>query len=51
MDRYVALKEKFNNRDKISGTTMSMLNHTLILEKMNIPDLDFVLFDAEHGGC
>ncbi len=49
MDRYVALKEKFKNRDKIIGTTMSMLNNTLILEKMNIPDLDFVLFDAEHG--
>ena len=49
MDKYVDLKEKFKNRDKIIGTTMAMLNNTLILERMNIPNLDFVLFDAEHG--
>ncbi len=49
MTRYEVLKEKFQKREKIIGTTMSMFNNTLILEKMNRPDLDFVLFDAEHG--
>lgn len=28
---------------------MAMFNNTLVLEKMNRPDLDFILFDAEHG--
>jgi len=43
------LKEKFTRRETVLGTTMAMLNNTLILEKMDRPDLDFVLFDAEHG--
>ena len=28
---------------------MSMINSPLIIEKMNRDDLDFILFDAEHG--
>ena len=49
MDRYQLLKEKLARREKVLGTTMAMLNNTLILEKMDRTDLDFVLFDAEHG--
>ncbi|MBO5295804.1 MAG: hypothetical protein J6B71_11250 [Clostridia bacterium] len=49
MTKYEALKKKFQNRDVVIGTTMAMFNNTLILEKMNRDDLDYVLFDAEHG--
>ena len=49
MNKYEALKLKFANRQRVVGTTMAMFNNTLILEKMNRPDLDFILFDAEHG--
>lgn len=49
MSRYELLKEKFKNREAVIGTTMAMFNNTLILEKMNRPELDFILFDAEHG--
>ncbi len=49
MDRYIKLAEKLKNREKVIGTTMIIFNNTIILEKMNRPDLDFILFDAEHG--
>ena len=49
MSKYEVLKKKFQNRDVVIGTTMAMFNNTLILEKMNRPDLDYILFDAEHG--
>ena len=49
MSRYQLLKDKLAHREVVVGTTMTMLNNTLILEKMVRPDLDFVLFDAEHG--
>ena len=48
MSRYQLLKDKLAHREVVVGTTMTMLNNTLILEKMVRPDLDFVLFDAEH---
>ena len=43
------LAEKLKNREKIIGTTMILLKNPIILENMNREDLDFVLFDAEHG--
>ena len=49
MSRYVRLAEKLKNREKIIGTTMILLKNPIILENMNREDLDFVLFDAEHG--
>ena len=49
MTKYEALKKKFQNRDVVIGTTMAMFNNTLILEKMNREDIDYILFDAEHG--
>ena len=49
MDKYVRLAEKLKNRDKIIGTTMIIFKSQIILEAMNRDDLDFVLFDAEHG--
>ncbi len=49
MTKYESLLRKFQNREKIIGTTMSMLNAPLLLEQMNREELDFVLFDAEHG--
>lgn len=49
MNKYERLACKLENREKVIGTTMSLLNSPLLLEQMNREDLDFVLFDAEHG--
>ena len=49
MDKYLRLAEKLKNREKIIGTTMIIFKNPIILEQMNNDDLDFVLFDAEHG--
>lgn len=50
MNNYESLKEKFDKREKIIGTSMTIFNNTVILEKMaKRKDVDFILFDAEHG--
>lgn len=49
MNKYDRLAQKFANREKIIGTTVSLLNSPLLVEYMNRADLDFILFDAEHG--
>lgn len=48
MNKYLNLAEKFENREKIIGTMMSTAS-TLMLQSLNRDDLDFILFDAEHG--
>ena len=49
MNKYEILKQKLKDRKKVLGTTMSMINSPILIEKMNRDDLDFILFDAEHG--
>ena len=50
MDRYQLLKNKFDQKEKIVGTTMTMISSSLILEKMaGRADIDYILFDTEHG--
>ncbi len=49
MDKYLRLAKKLKNREKIIGTTMIIFKSPIILEMMNSDELDFVLFDAEHG--
>ncbi|MBQ5777965.1 MAG: hypothetical protein IIV97_04000, partial [Oscillospiraceae bacterium] len=49
MNKYERLREKFKNREKIIGTTMTILKSPIILQQMNRDELDFVLFDCEHG--
>lgn len=49
MDCYKRLNEKFTQRKKVLGTSISMLNDPMIIEKMKREDLDFILFDMEHG--
>lgn len=49
MNRYEQLKRKFDQRDKITGTAVTFLNEPALIEKMNREDLDFILFDMEHG--
>lgn len=49
MNKYEILEQKLARREKVLGTTMSMINSPLIIEKMNRDDLNFILFDAEHG--
>lgn len=50
MDNYQLLRKKFDQKEKIVGTTLAIFNNTIILEKMSSrKDIDFILFDAEHG--
>jgi len=49
MTKYERLAEKLKNKDKVIGTTMGIFKSPIILEAMNRDELDFVLFDAEHG--
>ena len=49
MNKYEILEQKLKERKKVLGTTMSMINSPILIEKMNRDDLDFILFDAEHG--
>ena len=50
MNKYEIFEDKLKNRKKIVGASMMMINNTLILEKMaKRDDLDFILFDTEHG--
>jgi len=49
MNKYERLAKKFAEREKVIGTTMIIFKNPLILEAMNCDELDFVLFDAEHG--
>lgn len=49
MNKYLRLAEKFKNKEKIIGTTMTIFKSPIILEAMNCDALDYVLFDAEHG--
>ncbi len=49
MNKYIRLAEKLKNREKVIGTTMILLKNPIVLEQMNREELDFVLFDAEHG--
>ena len=50
MDRYHLLKQKFDTCSKVVGATFMSFNNSLILEHMaRREDLDYILFDAEHG--
>ena len=49
MNKYERLREKLLARKKVLGTNMTVINSPLMVEKMNRDDLDFILFDAEHG--
>ena len=49
MNKYEILEEKLKKRSKILGTTMSLVNSPLLVEKMNREELNFILFDSEHG--
>ena len=50
MNKYELLREKFDKKEKIVGASMAMFNNTFILNRMAMrDDLDFILFDAEHG--
>lgn len=49
MNKYERLAEKLKNREKVIGTTMILIQSPIIVEQMNRDELDFILFDAEHG--
>lgn len=49
MNKYDRLAERLKNREKVIGTTMLIFKTPIILEQMNFDELDYVLFDAEHG--
>ena len=48
MNKYMQLAKKFESCEKVVGTMMST-SSTLMLQALNRDELDFILFDAEHG--
>lgn len=51
MNRYDMLKEKFETGKAVRGLTMTLFEEPLLIPKMKRDDLDFLLFDGEHGRC
>lgn len=49
MDKYSRLREKFDKCEKIIGTISMGLTDPVAIDIMNREDLDFLLFDGEHG--
>lgn len=49
MDKYELLNKKFKNCEPVFGTQMTVTCSTVMLEKLYREDLDFMLFDMEHG--
>ncbi len=49
MNKYEILDKKFKNCEPVLGTQMTITYSTIVLEKLNREDLDFMLFDMEHG--
>ena len=49
MTRYESLAKKFADREIVRGTTVITMASPLLIENMDRDDLDFILFDAEHG--
>jgi len=49
MNKYDTLLSKFKNREKVIGTTCQMVVDPMVVNKMDRKDLDFILFDCEHG--
>ena len=49
MNKYSRLKTKLQNREQILGTNLTLIQSTPMLEFMNEPYMDYVLFDMEHG--
>ena len=49
MDKYELLNKKIKNCEPIFGTQMTVTCSTIMLEKLYREDLDFMLFDMEHG--
>lgn len=49
MDKYKRLKEKFAKQQLIYGTTCSIVIDPLIVSKVDHPNMDYILFDCEHG--
>ena len=49
MNAYERLKKRFADREKIAGTGISFFSEPMLIEKMKRDDLDFLVFDMEHG--
>lgn len=49
MNKYETLKRKLDTGEKVIGTTMTITTTPILVEMMNREDLDYILFDAEHG--
>ena len=49
MNRYEALKEKFEKQLPVCGTTCTIVMDPMIVNKMDHPNMDYILFDCEHG--
>ncbi len=51
MNRYDLLKDKLETGKTVRGMTFTLFAEPLLIPKMKRDDLDFLLFDGEHGRC
>ncbi len=49
MNKYEVLSRKLEAKEKVIGTTMTVTTTPILVEMMNREDLDYILFDGEHG--
>jgi len=49
MDIYEKLKNKFTSREQINCTVTVLFNEPPLVEQMKSENLDFIVFDMEHG--
>jgi len=49
MSKYEALRVKLAKRENVNGTTITFFNEPMLTEKLLRDNLDFLIFDMEHG--
>ena len=49
MSGCLSLKKKLAARERVNGTTITFFDEPMLIERMRRDDLDFLVFDTEHG--
>ena len=49
MSRYIGFRDKLRARERVNCTTITFFDEPLLLERMIRNNLDFLVFDTEHG--
>ena len=49
MGKYTTLKEKLKTHEVVCGTAITFFDEPMLIERMNRDNLDYLVFDSEHG--